>query len=153
MPTPGMPGVEARITHASSVLPARPDRTFAPSALAGRSTPPSQARWLRLAEDVIDAALLRADAHRNVLTIARLIGWSADWRTGLSRPTLARLMEGTGLSRRCVQNWLRWIEERGLLEVTELGTTPRFRPGILRRAATPTWPGSGGWLPGATAPL
>jgi hypothetical protein len=94
---------------------------------------PSQAQWLRLAEDAVDAGLLRADARRNVLTIARVIGWSASWRTGLSRPTVARLMEKSGLSRRCVQNWLRWIEGQGLLTVTEPGTTPRFRPGILQR--------------------
>jgi len=98
--------------------------------------PPTQVRWLRLAEDEIDAALLRADAHRNLLAIARVIGWSADWRTGRSRPTLAKLMGVTGLSRRCVQYWLRWIEERGLLTVLEPGTTPRFRPGILYRAGS-----------------
>jgi hypothetical protein len=127
---------EARITHASAVLPACPDRASAAYVQAGRTPAPSQARWLRLAEDEIDAALLRADARRNVLAIARVIGWSADWRTGRSRPTVARLMEVTGLSRRCVQNWLRWIEQRGLLDVTEPGTTPRFRPGILHRGGS-----------------
>ena len=35
---------------------------------------PSQARWLRLAENEIAGALLRADAHRNVRAIARVIG-------------------------------------------------------------------------------
>jgi IclR helix-turn-helix domain len=95
---------------------------------------PSQARWLRLAEDVIDAAWFRADARRNVLTIARLIGWAADWRTGRSRPTLARLMERSGLSRSSVKRWCRWLEQRGLLAVTEPGTTPQYRPGILYRA-------------------
>ncbi len=25
--------------------------------------------------------------------------------------------------------WLRWLEERGLLDVLEAGTTPQFRPG------------------------
>jgi IclR helix-turn-helix domain len=93
-----------------------------------------QARWLRLAEDVIDAAWLRADARRNALTIARLIGWAADWRTGRSRPTLARLMERSGLSRSSVKRWCRWLEQRGLLAVTEPGTTPQYRPGILYRA-------------------
>src|SRR6185437_6302664 len=94
------------------------------------------ARWLRAAEDAIDAACLggeitRADARRNVLVITRVIGWAADWDTGRTRPTLARLMEVSGLSRRCVQYWCRWIERQGLLEVLEPGTTPRFSPGIL----------------------
>ena len=93
---------------------------------------PSQTEWLRLAEDVVGAALLRADAHRNLLSIARCLGWAADWRTSRTRPTLARLIDVSGLSRRCVQNWLRWLEQRGLLRVTEPGTTPQFRPGLLR---------------------
>jgi DNA-binding transcriptional ArsR family regulator len=66
-----------------------------------------------------------------VLAVARVVGWSADARTGRSRPTLARIMTVTGLSLRTVQRWTRWLEERGLLDVIEPGTTPRFRPGIL----------------------
>jgi hypothetical protein len=92
-----------------------------------------QPRWLRLAEDEIDAALLRADARRNVLTIARAVGWSADWHTSRSRPTLARLMEVSGLSLRTVQRWTRWLEHAGLLAVLEPGTTADFRPGVLSR--------------------
>jgi hypothetical protein len=92
----------------------------------------SQARWLRAAEDEIGAALLRADAHRNALMIARAAGWAADWHTGRSRPGLARLMEVSGLSLRTVQRWTRWLEHRGLLVVLEAGATPDFRPGILR---------------------
>ena len=38
-------------------------------------------------------------------------------------------MAVSGLSRRCVQNWLRWLEDRGLVDVLEPGTTPQFRPG------------------------
>lgn len=90
-----------------------------------------QARWLRAAEDAIDAACFRADARRNVLVIARVIGWSADWLTGRTRPTLARLQEVSGLSRRCVQYWCRWIERQGLLDVLEPGVTPQFRPALL----------------------
>jgi hypothetical protein len=40
-------------------------------------------------------------------------------------------MAATGLSKRCVQRWCRWLEERGLLAVLEPGTTPQFRPAIL----------------------
>lgn len=90
-----------------------------------------QATWLRLAVDEADRALLRADARRNVLAIARVIGWSADPRTGRSRPTLARIMAASGLSRRTVQNWTRWLERRGLLDVLEVGTTPDYRPALL----------------------
>jgi hypothetical protein len=92
-----------------------------------------QSRWLQLAEDEIDAAFLRADARRNVLAIARAVGWSADWHTSRSRPTLARLMEVSGLSLRTVQRWTRWLEHRGLLAVLEPGATAEFRPGILHR--------------------
>lgn len=97
-----------------------------------------QRRWLALAQDAVDAAWLREDARRNVLVIARAIGWAADWRTGRSRPTLARLTDISGLSLRTVQRWCRWLEGAGLLVVTEPGSTPEFRPGILH--------GSGGNL-------
>lgn len=93
-----------------------------------------RATWLRLAADKADRALLRADARRNVLAIARVIGWSANPRTGRSRPTLARIMTVTGLGKRTVQRWCRWLETRGLLEVLEEGTTPDYRPALLALA-------------------
>ena len=89
--------------------------------------PPSQAEWLRLAADVVGAAQLRADAHRNVLTIVRCLGWSADWRTSRTRPSMAGLVRRTGLSLRTCQRWCRWLERAGLLVVIEEGTTPRYR--------------------------
>lgn len=92
-----------------------------------------RAQWLRLAQDEADRAQLRADARRNVLAVARVIGWSADKHTLRSRPTLARIINATGLTRRCVQHWCRWLEARGLLEVLEPGTTPQYRPTLLRR--------------------
>jgi hypothetical protein len=67
-----------------------------------------------------------------MLAVARAVGWSADWETLRSRPTIARIMETTGLSRRSVQRWTRWLETRGLLRVVHPGTTARFSPGILR---------------------
>jgi hypothetical protein len=89
-----------------------------------------RAQWLRLAADEADAALLRADARRNLLAVARVIGWSADKHTGRSRPTLARIMAATRLSRRCVQMWCRWLEAHGLLAVLEQGATPQYRPAL-----------------------
>ncbi|MGH3277380.1 MAG: hypothetical protein ACRDNZ_24015 [Streptosporangiaceae bacterium] len=115
------------LTHATDVLPA------CPRSAAAREVPATvgQARWLRAAEDEIDAACFRADARRNALVIARAIGWAADWSTGRTRPTLARLQEVSGLSLRSVQRWTRWLERQGLLDVLEPGTTPQYRPGIL----------------------
>ena len=100
-----------------------PDRTSLPVI--------PRAQWLRLAEDEADAALLRADARRNLLAVARVIGWSADPRTGRSRPTLARITAASGLCRRTVQRWCRFLEQRGLLAVLEAGVTAQFRPALL----------------------
>jgi hypothetical protein len=66
-----------------------------------------------------------------MLKVARAVGWAADWHTLQSRPTIARIMERTGLSERTVQRWCRWLEVRGLLAVLEPGTTPQFSPGVL----------------------
>src|SRR5579859_464918 len=109
-------------------------------------------QWLQLAGAEADHALLRADARRNLLMVARVIGWSADRRTLRSRPTIGRIMAVTGLAERTVQRWCRWLEARGLLQVLEEGTTPQFRPGLLARghagnlarewrlAVPPVWP-------------
>jgi Helix-turn-helix domain len=89
---------------------------------------------LRLAGDEADLALPRADARRNLLAVARVIGWSADRRSGRSRPTLARIVKVSGLSLRTVQRWCRWLEQRGLLTVLEPGVTAQYRPGrIIQR--------------------
>jgi hypothetical protein len=100
-----------------------PDRTYQPVI--------PRAQWLRLATDEADAALLRADARRNLLAVARVIGWSANRSTGRSRPTLARIVTVTGLSLRTVQRWCRFLEQRGLLAVLEPGVTAQYRPAIL----------------------
>jgi hypothetical protein len=100
---------------------------------ASRRTPLTQARWLSLPGAHPDAACLRADAYANMLAVARAVGWSADWETLRSRPTIARIMAVTGLSKRSCQRWCRWLELRGLLRVLEEGTTPQYRPGVLRR--------------------
>jgi hypothetical protein len=90
----------------------------------------TQARWLRLPKAHPDAAFLRSDAYANMLAVARAVGWSADWETLRSRPTIAHIMQVTNLSRRSCQRWTRWLELRGFLQVIEPGVTPRFRPGI-----------------------
>jgi hypothetical protein len=92
-------------------------------------------RWLRLAADAADAALLRADARRNLLSVARVIGWSADPPTGRARPTIAHIMAATGLGKRIAQRWCRWLETHGLLEV--------LKPGRLRTSDPPCWPWTG----------
>jgi hypothetical protein len=84
-------------------------------------------------EDHPDGELLRAGARETMLAIAYTIGCSADRATMTSHPTLARCMEVSGKSLRTVQRWCRWLETRDLLFVLEEGTTPRFRPAILRR--------------------
>lgn len=80
---------------------------------------------------------LRVDAHANLLIVTRTVGWAANWETLRTRPTIRVLMERTGLGKRTVQRWLRWLEAAGLLEVLEPGTTPRFRPAILGRRGDP----------------
>jgi hypothetical protein len=89
--------------------------------------------WLSAAEALVDAMwpFQRRDHRATVLTIVRAMAWAADPETMLTKPTLARLMAVTGRSERSVQRWLRRIEASPLVEVTEPGTTPQFRPGIL----------------------
>lgn len=81
----------------------------------------------------MDGELLRADARETMLAIAYTLGCSADPSTMRTHPTLARCMDVCGKSLRTVQRWCRWLEVRDLLFVLEEGTTPRFRPAILRR--------------------
>lgn len=52
-----------------------------------------------------------------------------DWSTGLSRPTWAVIMARTGLARRTVARWIRWLRTRHLLGLAVPGSTPRYRPG------------------------
>ena len=89
--------------------------------------------WLRAVEAHPDGAALRQDGAATLRLIASAIAWAAESGTMRSRPTLARLMAVTGKSERTCQRWTRWMERRRLLAVWEPGTTPRFRPAILRR--------------------
>ncbi len=125
--------LESRITHTSVVLPACPDPARGADPQASHFPVPSRAAWFALVENHGDAELLRADARETMLAIAYTIGWAADPVTMVSHPGLARCMEVSGKSLRTVQRWCRWLEARNLLLVLEEGTTPRFRPSILRR--------------------
>jgi hypothetical protein len=119
------------VTHAAVLLPVRPDAR--PGHPPGRTSASSRPAWFSVVEDHPDAELLRADARETMLAIAYTLGWSADPETMTTHPTLARCMEVSGKSRRTVQRWWRWLEARSLLYVLEEGTTPRYRPAILRR--------------------
>src|ERR1035441_8014333 len=68
-----------------------------------------------------------------MLAVARAVGWSADWETLRSRPTIAGIMKVTGLSRRSCQRWTRWLEGRGLLEGIRAGPDAGSPPGTRRR--------------------
>ena len=114
-----------------------PGRELTPETRRRVASPPApfpvipRAQWLRLAADEADA---RPAARRREAQPARRGPGhrvvSADKHTGRSRPTLARIMAATGLSRRCVQRWCRWLEAHGLLAVLEQGATPQYRPAL-----------------------
>jgi hypothetical protein len=90
--------------------------------------PTGQAHWLRelAAQDWVQA--VRADGHRNLMTIARGVSNWAVWATLASRPTWAKLLGGSGLSKTSLARWLRELRLRGWLELIEHGSTPRTRP-------------------------
>ena len=97
---------------------------------------PPRWAWLSAAEALVDAMwpFQRRDHRATVLTLVGAMVWAADPETMLTKPTVARLMAATGRSERSVQRWLRKIEASPLVEVTEPGSTARYRPGILRRS-------------------
>ncbi|MEW1842996.1 hypothetical protein AB0392_34080 [Nonomuraea angiospora] len=89
----------------------------------------SQKEWLRTLKETPEALELRCDGYANLTRIANLIAWAADWSTMCSRPTIARLVEVTGLSHATVKRWVRWLRVRGWLGTVEEGTTCQFRKG------------------------
>ncbi|MGR6915338.1 hypothetical protein ACU635_13930 [[Actinomadura] parvosata] len=93
-----------------------------------RRTPDQQAFLRALREDP-QVLGLRYDGYGNLLRIAQLIAWAADWKTMCSRPTIAGICERTGLSKATVKRWVRWLRDHGWLGVVEQGTTVRFRKG------------------------
>ncbi|SEU46749.1 hypothetical protein [Nonomuraea wenchangensis] len=89
----------------------------------------SQQEWLRTLKEDLEVLELRADGYSNLLRVANLIVWAADWSTLCSRPTIARIVDVTGLARPTVKRWIRWLRDRGWLGVVEQGSTCRFRKG------------------------
>ncbi|MGR6921261.1 hypothetical protein ACU635_44055 [[Actinomadura] parvosata] len=89
----------------------------------------SQREWLRTLKEDAEVLELRADGYTNLLRVAHLIGWSADWATMCSRPTIARIVAVTGLSLATVKRWVRWLRHRGWLGTVEQGSTCRYRKG------------------------
>jgi hypothetical protein len=88
-----------------------------------------QQAYLRALREDREVLELRHDGYSNLLRVAQVIAWAADWTTMCSRPTIAGICERTGLSKATVKRWVRWLRERGWLGVVEEGTTVRFRKG------------------------
>jgi hypothetical protein len=76
-----------------------------------------------------DVAVLRADAHRNLMAVVWVLARHADWTSLTTRPTWAVLMERTGLARSTTAAWLAWLRKRGLLGTVTPGTTLQYRRG------------------------
>ncbi|MEV6033663.1 helix-turn-helix domain-containing protein [Nonomuraea sp. NPDC052116] len=93
-----------------------------------RRTPDQQAFLRALREDP-EVIGLRYDGYGNLLRVAQVIAWAADWKTMCSRPTIAGICARTGLSKATVKRWVRWLREHGWLGVVEEGSTVRFRKG------------------------
>lgn len=106
-------------------------RTIAQALPAGARRAVSQGAWLSAVEEHETTAQLRADAHHNLLTVARALAWTADWTTLTTRPTWERLCHVSGLGRRTVARWVAWLRSAGLLGVVESGSTPELRPMAL----------------------
>ncbi|MEU6778653.1 helix-turn-helix domain-containing protein [Nonomuraea angiospora] len=95
----------------------------------GMRRTPDQQLFLRALREDPDVLALRYDGYGNLLRVAQVITWAADWKTMCSRPTIAGICAHTGLSKATVKRWVRWLREHGWLGVVEEGSTVRFRKG------------------------
>ncbi len=93
----------------------------------------TQGAFLRAFDEHPDVVLLRAHGRENLRAVAWVVASMASWADLTARPTWPVVQERTGLSRRSVARWLRWLQDRGLLGVVESGTTPRFAPMALSK--------------------
>ncbi|MGW4412104.1 hypothetical protein ACWEJ6_49460, partial [Nonomuraea sp. NPDC004702] len=91
----------------------------------------SQREWLDALQENREVLELRRDGRSNLLRVANLIVWGADWSTMCSRPTIARVVAVTGLAKATVKRWVRWLRVRGWLGVVEQGSTCRYRKGTM----------------------
>ncbi|MEV4078909.1 hypothetical protein AB0J43_01280 [Nonomuraea fuscirosea] len=89
----------------------------------------SQQEWLRALKEDPEVLGLRSDGYSNLMRVANLIVWGADWNTMCSRPTIGRIVDVTGLAKGTVKRWVRWLRHRGWLGVVEQGSTVRYRKG------------------------
>ncbi len=97
-------------------------------------TPPqfTPSAWLQAVSEDADLATMRPVRRRTILAVTAEMARVADWRGRATRPTRAGSAATAGICERTVSRAWRWIEHRGYAVVTEPGTTPRFRPAILR---------------------
>ncbi len=117
---------------------ADPLRITSPAvAIAGRvrTVPFADQGWLDHVIAEVKASKLRPIGQKNLIKIARGIVECATWGNLRSRPTLARLVEVTGVCLRTVQRWTRWLEGRGWLCLIEPGSCPDFPHSRYRRRA------------------
>ncbi|WP_188194850.1 hypothetical protein [Nonomuraea sp. SYSU D8015] len=89
----------------------------------------SQKAFLRALKEDAEVLGLRSDGYANLVLICTLIARRMNWETKCSRPTIAWLVEQSGLSKPTVKRWVRWLRERGWLGVVEQGSTVRYRKG------------------------
>ncbi|TMR90498.1 hypothetical protein EJK15_54935 [Nonomuraea basaltis] len=92
---------------------------------------PDQRTFLRELKQDADVLALRSDGYAHLMLICTLIAWRMNWETKCSRPTIAWLVERSGLSKPTVKRWVRWLRERGWLGVVEQGSTCRYRKGTM----------------------
>lgn len=118
-------------SYTADTPPIRPDVLSAVP--TGSSIAGTQGAFLRALDEHPDVVLLRAHGWENLRAVAWVVASVASWADLTARPTWPVVQERTGLSRRSVARWLRWLEDRGLLGVVESGTTPRFAPMALSK--------------------
>ncbi|MFI7706518.1 hypothetical protein [Nonomuraea sp. NPDC049480] len=112
------------------VLAAAPSKALVLASVPrGMRRTPDQQAFLRALREDPEVLGLRYDGYGNLLRVAQVIAWAADWKTMCSRPTIEGVCERTGLSKASVKRWVRWLREHGWLGVVEQGSTVRYRKG------------------------
>ncbi|TDD15478.1 hypothetical protein [Nonomuraea diastatica] len=118
-----------RVSDTPALAQAPSKALIAAAVPRGMRRAPGQQEFLRALREDPDVLDLRYDGYGNLLRVAQVITWTADWKTMCSRPTIAGVVERTGLSKATVKRWVRWLREHGWLGVVEQGSTVRFRKG------------------------
>ncbi len=125
---------EPTIHQTASGGPVRPRSGASDTGRHAAGTPPqfTPSAWLQTVSEDAALATMRPVRRRTILAVAAEMARVADWRGRATRPTRAGSAAAAGICERTVSRAWRWIEHRGYAVVTEPGTTPRFRPAILR---------------------